>query len=142
MKGGEPVDVFVRIPFESRPDDTGDRDRMGLTIGLDSMDPKWRDFRPYLIGFARKVEMYWRAVLAKYPQARTGVGVVGIRLIVNSRGELGGVVHMETPPIDGARAGMLGCGDAVKASAPFAKWTPEMTAALGNEQDLMLYFTL
>ena len=106
-------------------------------IGLASWDARWSNYGQYLQQLIDTVQAEWDQILSNsnvYPTSGTHV-VVTFRL--NAKGAISEIVK-----VDG-NAGDLGqryCVSAITDRAPYGKWTDDMIAVLGNEQQLTFAF--
>jgi len=102
--------------------------------GLTS-DPRWKPFEPYLKELAQKIEKEWHGVFlangARYPSGSTAT----LTFMLRADGSVGRIVSSR-----GSSKLIVGiCTDALKRGV-YAKWTPDMVAALNAEEPLTFTF--
>jgi TonB family protein len=137
VKGGEPVDVFAKIPFEYRPPVAR---AAGTGVNLEVGSPKWRGYHIYLQLLTRSVGSEWRRILNESRSIHATGGTVTVKFTVNSRGGLSRVVSVN-PSADESDEAIQACVSAIKNCSPYGAWTDDMAAALGKSQELTFTFT-
>jgi hypothetical protein len=106
-------------------------------LGLAGWDARWSNYGKYLQRLIDTVQAEWDTLLDNsnaYPPSRTQVRVT---FHLNSDGNVSEIVK-----VDG-NAGDLGtkyCVGAITDRAPYGKWTDDMVAKLGQEQELTFIF--
>lgn len=101
------------------------------------MDPRWGQYGAYLQHLIDTVQTQWERRLAEskvYPASGTSVTV---KFIMDSQGAITRIVKVDTTASDAA---VRACVGAITDRAPYGKWTQEMKATLGEEQEMTFSF--
>lgn len=110
----------------------------GVTnIGVGASDAFKSEYGEYLAELIEIVQMSWYSILEESrvsPQRGTHV-VITFKL--NSRGETD-IVKVED--FDAGKQGVFSCQSAIQKRQPYRKWTEQMIALLGEEQELQFAF--
>ncbi|MBL9214538.1 MAG: hypothetical protein JNG83_03585 [Opitutaceae bacterium] len=105
-------------------------------IGILGMDARWSEYGEYLNELIEIVQVQWNLILresAVYPARGSHVIV---KFKINSKGETTIVTVEETS----GQQGSFSCLNAIQARQPYRKWSDQMIAVLGNEQELTFGF--
>jgi hypothetical protein len=110
----------------------------GVTnIGIGATDAFKSEYGEYLAELVEIVQMSWYSILEESrvsPQRGTHV-VITFKL--NSQGETD-IVKVED--FETGKQGVFSCQSAIQARQPYRKWTEQMIALLGDEQELQFAF--
>ena len=110
----------------------------GVTnIGIGASDAFKSEYGEYLAELQEIVQMSWYSILEESrvsPQRGTHV-VITFKL--NSQGETD-IVKVED--FEAGKQGVFSCQSAIQARQPYRKWTEQMIALLGDEQELVFAF--
>lgn len=101
------------------------------------LDPKWTEFRAYLQKMINTVQEQWEKNLLNtrtYPDSGKHVTIT-FRL--NSEGQIDRIVSVEG---DAGVSAERNCTKAITARAPYGKWSEDMRAKLGDEQEMNFTF--
>jgi hypothetical protein len=111
---------------------TGVRD-----IGITGMDARWSEYGEYLQELVEIVQASWYRILDDKQSSPPRGSRVAITFKINSNGETD-IVRVED---EGAGSqGVFSCQSAIQARQPYRKWSDQMIAVLGNEQQLTYTF--
>ena len=106
--------------------------------GLQAVDVKWTNYGAYLQRMIEMVQIRWDALISeakKYPKPGCKVAV---KFKMNSEGAISRIVS-----VDGSGAGPVAeryCVSAITQPSPYGKWTDDMVAKLGTEQEMTFVF--
>ena len=106
-------------------------------IGPVAVDAKWSNYGAYLQRMIETVQIEWDKILTEsktYPPAGS---TVEVKFIMNSDGKITRIVNVETSANETASRS---CMSAITERAPYGKWTDDMIAMLGQEQEMTFKF--
>ncbi|HTQ29832.1 MAG TPA: hypothetical protein VMI53_01360 [Opitutaceae bacterium] len=106
-------------------------------LGLSSCDPRWSNYGKYLQQLIDSVQTEWDRIISNsnvYPRAGSRVTVT---FLLNAEGKVVEIVKVDG---DAGQKGEIYCVSAIVNPSPYGKWTPDMIASLGNEQQLTFAF--
>jgi len=106
-------------------------------LGIVGMDARWSEYGEYLAELVEIIQMSWYSILDEsrsYPPRGSHVVVT---FKINSKGETD-IVKVEDS--DAGKQGVFTCQSAIQARQPYRKWTDQMIAILGDEQELTFAF--
>ncbi len=105
-------------------------------IGILGIDARWSEYGEYLNELIEIIQVQWNMILresAVYPNRGTHV-IVKFKL--NSKGETE-ILNVEETA---GKQGSFSCLNAIQARQPYRKWSEQMIAVLGNDQELTFAF--
>lgn len=108
-------------------------------IGPATLDPRWGSYESYIQSVIETVQAAWMRKVALDGLHTAGGGVVTVKFLMNSRGEIVqilGVSENGQAPVSAT----IPCVQAINLGAPYGDWTDDMVAALGNQQVLSFSF--
>lgn len=128
----------ARVPEQNvRPAFLRDNPMGTSNIGPIAYNAKWSEYGEYLKRLIETVQIQWERINAQsasYPPAGT---MVEVKFTINDEGR---ITYIEADrggsPLQAKRA----CVSAITERAPYGKWTDDMIAVLGNEQELTFRF--
>ena len=121
---------------QARPTILSNRIAGTSNIGVLGIDARWSEYGEYINELIEIVQTQWERILresAIYPAHGTHVIV---RFKLNSRGETEVLGTEETS----GKQGVFFCLNAIQARQPYCKWTDQMIAVLGDDQELTFGF--
>jgi len=106
-------------------------------IGMAAVDARWSNYGVYLQRMIDTVQIQWDALIraGTYPSSGS---TVTVKFKINSEGAITSVVH-----VDGGMAGPQAegyCVAAITKPSPYGKWSDDMVAMLGTEQEMTFVF--
>lgn len=107
-------------------------------IGPLAVDARWSNYGQYLQKLIESVDAHWQKLVNEMRTYPPPGSIVTVKFILNSEGEIKRVVSVD--------AGMAGqqaegvCVAGITRPAPFGKWTEDMIAVLGEEQEMTFAF--
>lgn len=101
------------------------------------VDGRWSEYREYMQGLLDRVEKQWYRILQGSRVAPPRGSQVIVTFKINSKGETD-IVKVEDS--DAGKQGVFSCLNAITDPQPYGKWTEQMIAALGDEQQITLCF--
>ncbi|OIR07298.1 hypothetical protein GALL_105540 [mine drainage metagenome] len=107
-------------------------------IGLAAIDARWSAWGQYLRELTETVQVQWDKLLmdAKtYPAQGSSVSVT---FILKSDGTIGNIVNVQSDTA--GRQGKDYCVAAITLPAPYDKWSKDMIATLGDQQQMTFVF--
>jgi len=131
--------VITTIPFAYGPRGSGPRERPpDARMSLHAIDPQWSHYGPYLRQLVNTVQARWD----RLAQERNITQLTGKSVSVTFQLDAKGAVSIASVSSSTGTpfAASVACVRAINARAPYAAWSDEMTAALGDEQTLTLTF--
>ena len=106
-------------------------------IGPVAYNAKWSEYGSYLQKLIETVQIQWERLIVQssvYPPPGT---IVRVTFIINDKGEITDIVPGDgEAPLQAKRA----CVSAITARAPYGKWSDDMVAVLGHEQEMTFTF--
>ncbi len=110
----------------------------GVTnVGVIGRDARWSEYGEYLNELQEIVQVQWYSILEESRVSPPHGSHVIITFKLNSRGEVD-IVKVEDA--DAGKQGVFSCQAAIQARQPYRKWTDQMIALLGDEQQLTFAF--
>lgn len=106
-------------------------------IGILGIDARWSEYGEYLQELVEIVQAQWWRINAESRVAPIRGSHVVITFKLNARGEAD-IVKVEDA--EAGRQGVFSCQSAILARQPYRKWTEQMIAVLGEEQQLTFVF--
>jgi hypothetical protein len=106
-------------------------------IGILGQDARWSEYGEYLQEVLEIIQVQWYKILAESRVSPPRGSHVDITFKINSKGETE-IVKVEDS--DAGKQGVFSCQNAITYPQPYRKWTDQMIAVLGDEQQLTLSF--
>ena len=98
---------------------------------------KWSEYGAYLQKLIETVQIQWERLIVQssvYPPPGT---IVRVTFIINDKGDITDIAPGDgEAPLQAKRA----CVSAITARAPYGKWSDDMVAVLGHEQEMTFTF--
>lgn len=107
-------------------------------IGPLAVDAKWSNYGQYLQKLIESVDAHWQKLVSEMRGYPPPGSMVSVKFILNSEGEIKRIVQ-----VDGGMAGQQAegvCVAGITRPSPFGKWTEDMIALLGQEQEMTFAF--
>lgn len=107
-------------------------------IGPVAVDARWSNYGVYLQKMIEAVQMQWDRLISEGKAYPTPGSMVTVKFKINSDGAISSIVN-----VDGGMTGPQGeayCVSAITTRAPYGKWTDDMVAMLGSEQEMTFVF--
>jgi len=142
---GQVVRIDPRRPLErervaqrnSRPAFLRDNQLGTQNIGPVAYNAKWSEYGAYLQKLIETVQIQWERIIVQssvYPPPGT---MVRVAFVINDQGAITDITPGEDDaPLQAKRA----CVSAVTARAPYGKWSEDMVAVLGHQQEITFTF--
>jgi len=106
-------------------------------IGPVAYNAKWSEYGAYLQKLIETVQIQWERLIVQssvYPPPGT---IVRVTFIINDKGDITDIAPGDgESPLQAKRA----CVSAITARAPYGKWSDDMVAVLGHEQEMTFTF--
>ena len=110
----------------------------GVTnIGVTGIDARWSEYGEYLQELLEIIQVSWYRILEESRVSPPHGSHVVITFKINSKGETNIVTVEDT---DSGKQGVFSCQNAITYPQPYRKWTEQMIALLGEEQQITLSF--
>jgi hypothetical protein len=106
-------------------------------IGILGQDARWSEYGEYLNEMLEIIQVQWYKILRDSRVSPPRGSHVVITFKINSKGETD-IVKVEDA--DSGKQGVFSCQNAITIPQPYRKWTEQMIAVLGDEQQLTLSF--
>lgn len=106
-------------------------------IGPIAIDAKWSNYGAYLQRMIETVQLQWERILSDSKIYPTSGSTVEVKFILNSEGAIARVVAVESTATD---SGSRACMSAITERSPYGKWTDDMIAVLGDQQEMTFKF--
>lgn len=106
-------------------------------IGPIAIDAKWSNYGAYLQRLIETVQLQWERILSDSKVYPTSGSTVEVKFILNSEGAVTRVVNVESTASD---SGSRACMSAITERSPYGKWTDDMIAVLGEQQEMTFKF--
>lgn len=106
-------------------------------IGLIGISAEFSNYGAYLQKMIETVQIQWDRIMDEsriYPPAGS---MVTVKFIMNTDGAIARIVSVDNHSTQQAAAA---CTSAITSRAPYGKWTPDMVAVLGQEQEMTFSF--
>lgn len=107
-------------------------------IGPAAVDARWSNYGVYLQKMMEAVQMHWEKMIIEGRTYPASGSVVTVKFIMDSDGVITRVLSVE--------GGMSGpqaegyCVSAITRASPYGKWSEDMVAALGKQQEMTFAF--
>jgi hypothetical protein len=111
--------------------------KMGTSnIGPVALDARWDAYAEYIQRMLETVQREWDNILSQstYPPEGT---TVQVKFRMTSDGRISAILDVNSTSTE---QGKQACEVAITNPSPYGKWTDEMIAVLGNEQDMTFMF--
>lgn len=106
-------------------------------IGPIAVDARWSNYGAYLQRMIETVQLQWEQILHESKIYPTSGSSVEVKFIMNSEGAITRIVNVESTATDAASRA---CMSAITDRSPYGKWTEDMTAVLGDQQEMTFKF--
>jgi hypothetical protein len=106
-------------------------------LGIVGMDARWSEYGEYIQELVEIIQIQWYRILDESRVSPPRGSHVTITFKINSKGETD-IVKVEDS--DAGKQGVFTCQNAIQARQPYRKWTEQMIALLGDEQELTFAF--
>jgi hypothetical protein len=106
-------------------------------VGILGRDARWSEYGEYLNEVLEIVQIQWYKILRESQVSPPHGSHVEITFKINSKGETE-IVKVEDA--DAGKQGVFSCQNAITARQPYRKWTEQMIAVLGEEQQITIGF--
>ena len=107
-------------------------------IGMAAVDARWSNYGVYLQRMIETVQRQWDALISEGKYTPKSGSKVTVKFKINSEGGVTRIVN-----VSGGEAGTQAesyCVSAIVKPSPFGKWTDNMIAVLGTEQEMTFVF--
>jgi hypothetical protein len=125
------------IPVTSAPTPTPNKPANPKDTGFVTIDPRWSKFPAYTNELMNTIREQWGAILNKSRISPPTHSFCIIRFKLNSDGK---ATILGVPEETCGKQGVWAATGAVKDPQPYRKWSSEMIAVLGNEQEMTFRF--
>jgi hypothetical protein len=127
-----------RVPQRnSRPAFLRDNPLGTQNIGPIAYNAKWSEYGAYLQKLIETVQIQWERIIVQshvYPPQGT---MVRVTFVLNDKGEITDIAAAES---DAPLQAKKSCVSAITARSPYGRWSEDMVAVLGKEQELTFSF--
>jgi hypothetical protein len=107
-------------------------------IGMAAVDARWSNYGVYLQRMLDTVQRQWDALLSEAKDLPSSGIRVTVKFKINSDGAVSKIVNVNS---DSATKNAEGyCVAAITKPSPYRKWTDDMIAMLGTEQEMTFVF--
>ena len=106
-------------------------------IGILGQDARWSEYGEYLNEVLEIVQQQWYKILEESRVSPPRGSHVVVTFKINSKGETE-IVKVEDS--DAGRQGVVSCTSAITSRQPYRKWSEQMIAVLGDDQQITLSF--
>lgn len=106
-------------------------------IGVLGIDARWSEYGEYMQELLEIIQIQWYKILADSRVSPPRGSHVVITFKINSKGE---TEIMKVEDSDAGKQGVFSCQNAITIRQPYRKWTEQMIAVLGDEQQITLSF--
>ena len=117
-----------------------EENKMGTSnIGLSAYDAKWSNYGQYLQKLIEAIQQRWENLIMEskhYPQQGT---MVSVTFVLNSEGKIASIKKVEEAT-DALATNWCVSGISPSEGFSYGKWTDDMVAMLGTEQELTFTF--
>jgi hypothetical protein len=107
-------------------------------IGMAAVDARWSNYGVYLQRMIETIQIQWDTLINEGKNYPTAGSTVTVKFKINSEGAISKIVN-----VDGGMSGPQGegyCVSAITKPSPYGKWTDDMVAMLGTEQEMTFVF--
>jgi len=123
--------------IQSRPAIFAENKLGTSNIGPIAVDAKWSNYGAYLQRMIETVQLQWERILSDSKIYPSPGSTVEVKFIMNDEGAITRVVNVESTATDAASRA---CMSAITERSPYGKWTDDMIAVLGNQQEMTFKF--
>ena len=106
-------------------------------IGIVGRDKRWSEYGEYLNEMLETIQVTWYRILEESRVSPPRGSHVVVTFKINAKGETD-IVKVEDA--DSGKQGVFSCQNAITYPQPYPKWSQQMIAALGDQQELSLAF--
>jgi hypothetical protein len=106
-------------------------------VGIVGQDARWSEYGEYLAELVEIIQVQWYSIMEESRVSPPHGSHVVITFKINSKGETD-IIKVEDA--DAGKQGVFTCQNAIQARQPYRKWTEQMIALLGDEQELTFAF--
>lgn len=106
-------------------------------IGILGIDARWSEYGAYMQEMLEIIQVQWYKILAESRVSPPRGSHVVVTFAINSSGE---TKIMKVEDSDAGKQGVFSCQNAITYPQPYRKWTEQMIAVLGDEQQITLSF--
>ncbi len=114
---------------------TTEKNTTGLRIN--GVDACWSEHREYMQELLEIIQVQWYKILKESRISPPKSSHVIVTFKLNSKGEID-IAKVEDS--DAGKLGVFSCLNAITYPQPYGKWTEQMIAVLGDEQQITLSF--
>ena len=107
-------------------------------IGMAAVDARWSNYGVYLQRMIETVQRQWDALLSDGKNYPSSGSTVTVKFKINSEGTITSVVHVDSGMAGPQAEGY--CVSAITKPSPYGKWSDDMIAMLGNDQEMTFVF--
>jgi len=107
-------------------------------IGMAAVDARWSNYGVYLQRMIETVQIQWDTLISEGKNYPSRGSTVTVKFKINAEGAISRIVN-----VDGGMAGPQAegyCVTAITKPSPYGKWTDDMVAMLGTEQEMTFVF--
>ena len=106
-------------------------------IGMAAVDARWSNYGVYLQRMLDTIQIQWEALIhaGTYPSKGS---TVTVKFKINSEGAIISVEHVDSGMAGPQAEGY--CVAAITKPSPYGKWSDDMIAILGNDQEMTFVF--
>jgi hypothetical protein len=107
-------------------------------IGMAAVDARWSNYGVYLQRMIETVQIQWDTLINEGKNYPSRGSTVTVKFKINSDGAISRIVN-----VDGGMSGPQAegyCVSAITKPSPYGKWTDDMVAMLGSEQEMTFVF--
>lgn len=106
-------------------------------VGPIAIDAKWSNYGAYLQRMIETVQLQWERLLSESKVYPVSGSTVDVKFVMNSEGAIARIINVESTATDAASRA---CMSAITERSPYGKWTDDMIALLGSEQEMTFKF--
>ena len=106
-------------------------------VGILGIDARWSEYGEYMQQMLEIIQIQWYKILQESRISPPRGSHVVVTFKINSKGETE-IVKVEDS--DSGKQGVFSCQNAITYPQPYRKWTEQMIAVLGDEQQITLSF--
>lgn len=100
-------------------------------------DGRWKNYVTYLQKVIDRVQYQWEKQIIQLRESPVMGTQVSVKFVLNAEGKIARIVNVETTA---SKVYSRICISAVADRTPYARWTDEMRAVLGDEQEMTFTF--
>ena len=107
-------------------------------IGMAAVDARWSNYGVYLQRMIETVQIQWDTLINEGKNYPSRGSTVTVKFKINAEGAISRIVN-----VDGGMAGPQAegyCVTAITKPSPYGKWSDDMVAMLGNDQEMTFVF--